>query len=115
MLKTPEKIRMPTVSGGQAEVICNWSEGVKGEFLKLRVNDEEVIIPRSSLSKVAMWLATEEEQDAMIPTKSINVRTLKKVVTIQLQKRMEPGEMLHIPVEFKIPLNKDFEVPIIHK
>ena len=74
MIKTPERISLPTVGGERAEVDCNWNSSVSGEYLKLRINGEEAIIPRGSFSRIAMWLASEEEQDAMIPTKTIKIR-----------------------------------------
>lgn len=103
MIDTPERIRMPTVSGGLAEVHCNWAEGLNGEYLKLIVNSEEVIMPTSSFTKIALWLASEIEQEAMIPVKQIPFTDLRKTVTIKLTKDMKMGELITIPVSFKIP------------
>ena len=113
MIKTPERIRLPSITGDNIEVHCNWNKDTKGEYLKLVFNGQEAIIPTSSLAKVAFWTANEEEQVDMIPTQSIQVRHLKKDVTIQLNKDMRAGSYLTIPVEFKIPLNKLQDIPII--
>ena len=113
MIDSPEKITMPVASAGKCEVICNWRAGIKGDFLKLRVNDEEVVIPRSSFSKVAMWLASEEEQDQMIPIKQVSVRNLKKTVTIRLNRNMKMGEYLTVPVQIKVQLPDGAHLPII--
>ena len=115
MIKTPEKIRIPAVTDDVIEVLCNWREGINGNFLKLRFNDQEAIIPRSCFSKAAFMLASEEEQDNMHPIHSIPVRRLQKVVTIQLKKDMAMGEYLNIPVDFHVNLNQGSELQIIHK
>jgi len=113
MIDTPEKMRLPTITtDDKVEVILNWNEDVDGEYIKLRVNDgEDMVIPRSSFCKVAMLIANEEEQMAMIPTKSVSVRHLSKIVTIKLTKDCRRGEEIRIPVSFDIPLNG--EMPII--
>ena len=112
MIKTPERLFIPSVSGKKVEVDCNWCVGVNGDYLKIRLGDEETIVPRDAFSRVAMWLASQEEQEALIPTKQVPVRHLTKNVTIKLTKNLKRGERITIPVSFDIPLNGD-SLPII--
>lgn len=117
MKKDPERYRIPVVTQGEMDVVTNWNNQIKGDYLKIRVNGEEVIVPRSSFSKVAMALANEIEQESMIPMKQVPITELRKTVTIKLNKDMKMGEYLTIPVEFKIPRSAfkdpDGMVPII--
>lgn len=117
MIRDPQRIRVPVVTQGEMDVITNWNNQIKGNYLKIRVNGEEVIVPRSSFSKVAMVLANEEEQEAMIPVKSVPIHELKKIVTLKLTRDMKAGQMLTVPVEMKVPRSAfkdpDGLVPII--
>lgn len=110
----PDKVMLPTTTNDRVEIISNWNSEIKGDFLKMRINNaQEIIIPRSSFSKVALLLASEEEQLAMIPTKSMRVRHLAKSVTIRLTRDMCKGTPITIPVSFDIPL--DGELPVIQQ
>lgn len=112
MINTPERIQLPTIGGERVEIDCNWTDAARGEFVKLRIEDKEAIVPVSSLARIVMWLAKEEEQDAMIPTKSVKIRQFSKVVTIRLKKDMRAGDKLSIPVKFDVPLNAE-TMPIL--
>src|SRR3990167_1353057 len=114
MIKTPEKINIPTMSADRSEIVCNWREGVCGDYLKLRVNEgKEILMERSAFLKAAIMLGNEEEQEDMIPFKRINIRSYCKKVVVRLVKNMKKGDLLTIPVNFDIPLNEE-TLPVLN-
>lgn len=108
MIEGAESFKIPVKEGGEMSVAVNWNPFIKdSEFVKIRVNDEEVIVPRGAFVRAAMMVASDREQEQMIPVKQTPIRHLSKVVTLRLSRNFKQGETLQIPVNFDIPLNGD--------
>lgn len=63
-----------------------------------------------------MWLASEEEQERIIPTTSIPVRHFEKWVVLKMKKTIREGETLRVKVDFDVPLTGSGikgEIPVI--
>lgn len=111
MLMFGKKEYIPTISDDHITFQDSWT----GEFVKIRLNDKEVIVPRSSLLRAAHSMGTYEEQEEMMPMKTIEVKQLHKNVTIKLTKTAKKGTEITIPVTFDIPLAEGESVKIIEK
>lgn len=107
MIDTPEKLKLPTLSGPPLEVLTAWTKGAGSKFLKLRIGDTEIVIPRESFVRAAMLLGDEEEQEALIPTTKTTMRYFGKLMTLRLTKDMKQGETLQVPVRLQVPVTEE--------
>lgn len=103
MILGHEHARIPAVNGAECSIEINWNDMVQGKFIKISIDGQEAVIPQNAFIRFAMMIANEDEQEALIPTKQILVRSYQKNVTIRLRKDMRAGEAITIPVTIDVP------------
>ena len=103
MIAEHENARIPTVNGSDCRIEINWNDMVCGKFIRITIDGREALIPQSAFVRFAMLISNEDEQEALIPTKQVLVRSYQKNVTIRLKKDMRAGEMITIPVTIDVP------------
>lgn len=115
MINTPERLRIPTKGKHSLDVIVNWNDDAENcQFVKLRVdNSYDIIVSRASFIRAALLIGNEEEQESLIPTKTIPVKQIRKTYTVRLTKPMNEGETITIPIELDIPLIADDDLPSV--
>ena len=107
MIDTPEKLKLPSLNGEEVEVRTCWTKGAGTQYLQLIMGDKVAVIPRESFIRAAMLLGDELEQESLIPTRKVTMRTFNKRVSVQLRRRMEEGEILTIPVTMTVPVTEE--------
>lgn len=113
MIKGPEKFQLPTIGKEKVEVLINWTNSVSDcRYVKLRFGDEESLIPKSALIKLALYLGNEEEQDNLIPVKSVRIHQFRKEFTIKVLEDVLKGQTIKFTGSFDVPLNAD-SLPVL--
>lgn len=107
MISHPEKLDLPVMFGEPAQIIVNWTPQVKDRYVKVKVGKSYAIIARSDLVRSLLLLGNEEEQDELIPTKSVKIRHFEKNIVIRLQEPHAAGDMIAVTVPWDIPLSAE--------
>jgi len=104
MLERPERFFIPTANKKRVTATVT-TRGPTKDFIKLKVGSETAIIPISSLYKMILVLANEDEQDAMVPTRQMVRRKFVKTIGLRIPKGLPEGELfyLEVPMEFDLP------------
>jgi hypothetical protein len=103
MLTTPERLRLPNLGASEAALIVNWNKRVGQEFVKIVIDDKEVIVPRSVLVRAALLIGSEDEQTDLIPVKQIRLRHYTKDVVLRLKRDMKQGEFIRTKITMDLP------------
>lgn len=116
MISGPEKFRLPTVGRDKVEMYVNWTKAVDNcGYVKMRINDgDAIMIPKTALIKLAMYLGNEDEQDKLIPTRTVNIREYRKVFTIKLREDLKAGQEVKFVGTFDVPVSDDV-IPILDR
>lgn len=109
MIHGPEKFKIPVHGPHKVEFIVNWTKATQAcEFVKMRIDGrDDILIPVSSFIRTAMFLANEEQQDALIPMTSVKVKQVRKQFNLKLTKDMKAGEELVFNAAFDVPIGGD--------
>ena len=109
MIHGPERFYLPTVGRDKVEMFVNWTGSVdKCEYVKMRVNGgRDIVIPKSAIMKLALYIGNEDEQDSLIPTKSVNIHQFRKKYTIKVLKDLKAGESLEFVASFDVPITAE--------
>ena len=114
MIHSPERFRVPTKGPDKVDFFLNWTRAVDNcEYVKMQVNGgNAILIPKSAFLRIALLLGNEEEQDSLIPTKSVRIRQFRKEFTIKVLEDVRKGEEIKFTGTFDVPLNADV-LPIL--
>lgn len=107
MISQPEKLRIPSIFGPKVEVTVNWTVHAKEKYVKLRVGNEESIVPREDFVRCLLMLAKDDEQDDMIPTKNVKIRHFEKHVVVRIPAKLTGGDLMAVTVPFDVPLSEE--------
>jgi len=109
MIKGPEKFRLPTIGKDKVEVFVNWSNAVDNcEYLKMRINNKyDILISKAAILKLALCVGNEEEQDSLIPTKSVQIHQFRKQFTIKVLEDIKAGQEIKFTGSFDVPVNAE--------
>ena len=110
MIHGAEKFRVPTKSAKhKVEFLVNWTQATKQcEFIKMRIDNKfDILIPKESFMRIAMFLGDEDEQDKLIPTQTVKVKQVRKQFKLKLTKDMKAGEILDFNASFDVPMTGD--------
>jgi len=109
MINTPERFMLPTVGKDKVELFINWTKAVgKCEYVKMCVNGgRDILIPKIALMKLALYIGNEDEQDSLIPTKSINIHQFRKEFTIKVLEDLKAGQHIKFVGSFDVPVTAD--------
>lgn len=115
MVTEPDSLPIPTLSKEPLTVSVNWNAHAKKcSFVKLQFEGKQLIVPKASFLRAAFYVANAEEQDKLIPTRTIKVKQFKKLYTITLKKDFSQGEQISVPITIDVPVPDGYdELPII--
>lgn len=115
MINGPERFRVPTVGKDKVEFLVNWTKAAVDncQFIKMRINGKnDILLLKGVLMKLALYLGNEEEQDSLIPTKSIQIHQFRKEFTIKVLEDLKKGQEIKFVGSFDVPVNSD-TLPIL--
>lgn len=101
------KIVLSDVTGQGTEMILetNWNSLVKNsKFIKIIVDDKELIVDKDQLFTVLFMISDEEQQTKMVGKffKQIPVRHENHLVAITTNRQINKGETINVPVALTI-------------
>ena len=109
MIHGPEKFRLPAVGKEKIDIYVNFTPAVdKCRHVKMRIDGGKgILIPKAAIMKLAMYLGSEDEQDQLIPTKSVRIHQFRKQFTIKVLEDLKAGQELKFTGSFDVPVTDD--------
>lgn len=71
---------------------------------RITVGKEELVVSIKDLYEFVFWVASQEQQDNLIPMKQTKVRTIQKLHKVEVKKDIRKGEFLNVRCITNVPV-----------
>lgn len=90
--------------GENCIVETNWSEAsTPCKLFRLKMGDEECVIPRDQLFSILFLFANEKQQEDLIPVIETKVKSISRLLTFKLKKDMQKGSLVKARYDYWVP------------
>ncbi len=96
-------------------VVVNWNEAVTPcKVIKFIIDGKERLIERDDFYAMMMLFGDEKQQTDLIPVQQTQVRAIRRLLKIRVQKPMRAGEVIVVPHTYFVP-EKTYESLMLKK